>query len=501
MALVGLGGVFVVSETTAQATDDPREVRLQLRGFHEDEATDAPELTGVYAVAGVSLLLVLIAAAVLLRIHRLNVRLRAEIEEREKAEAELRKTSGFLRVELESQERGLEALAHDLAHQKRELQRALSRAESARERAEDASRAKSRFLAMISHELRSPLTSILGHAELLRSGEGRGGETPSREQVDRIRESALQLSTSIDELLVLAGVEGFSNRERARTGDAVDLVRAVVEGHREEAEQAGLSLHLEACEESISVRTDFARLRAALDQLLENAVRFTEEGSVTVNIVRTADELRIAVSDTGTGVPPEQLSLIFEPFVQAEQSHTRRVGGMGVGLTLARAYIRAIGGEVEAESREGGGSVFTLSIPIEESEEEAPERPDLKGLRIMVVDDDPAVRTVLTRSVERSGGVVEPAEDAEAALERLAASDYDVVLSDISMPGKSGISLARDIRIRWPSLVVVLVSGAELDDWESEAAAGSADAFLRKPFEIQTLVSVVRGAVSARATG
>ncbi len=459
-----------------------------LDGFLYDQEDD-PDLSRFYLLLFGVLAFAGLVTLILIRFQLLNNRLRDEMTERFRAEEELREAACFLQEELESQERDLEVLARDLADRKRELQDALEMAEAARERAEEASRTKSRFLAAISHELRAPLTAILGNAELL-SSEAEGRE---RAHAEAVGDAARRLDALIDEILTLAGRRERTTPGRSTSTDLVALAREVVEENRSEAEASGLSLELEA-PETVEVRTDPARVHEALAQLIHNGIRFTESGGVTV---RVGPGPRIEVRDTGPGIPEEHLDRIFEPFTQLADPQTRKVGGAGVGLALARGMIESLGGEIHWREAPDGGSIFTLTIPDRDGARPIPT--DLAGTSILVVDDDRAVRAVMARALRREGAEVVEARDVPEAIQALEAQPFHLLLSDVSMPGRTGISLGEEARNRWPEMAIVLVSGAELDEFETRSARGVSEAFIRKPFAVDVLASTLREALGERS--
>ncbi|WP_439477534.1 sensor histidine kinase [Brevundimonas sp.] len=236
----------------------------------------------------------------------------------------------------------------------------------ARDRAEGANMAKTRFLGVMSHELRTPLNGVLGMAEVLAMGQL---EARQRSQLAVLKQSGESLLTLIERILTVARLEK-GEMVPAPTGvDAVTLIQAVANAHQAAAGRAGLSLIAEA-DNSIQGlwRLDGDYLRQVLDHLLENALRHTHRGTVrlTARVIRS--ELEFQVADTGVGIAPSRLPELFAKFVQADDSHTRAKDGAGVGLTLARGLVEAMGGKVRAMSTPGVGSIFTVHLPAERIE-------------------------------------------------------------------------------------------------------------------------------------
>jgi PAS domain S-box-containing protein len=226
--------------------------------------------------------------------------------------------------------------------------------------------AKSTFLASMSHELRTPLTAIIGYEELLADGITGPVTEPQRQQLGRIKASATHLLGLIDEILTYSRVEAgseFAHMEIVEVcnvlEDAAALVAPLVDDH-------GLALTLELPEGTPRIRTDAQKLRQILVNLLSNATKFTERGSITLSAHRARRQMHFCVCDTGIGIPAQHLQQIFEPFWQVDQRANRRVGGTGLGLTVSRRLAQLIGGDLTVESRVGGGTTFTLQLPVPE---------------------------------------------------------------------------------------------------------------------------------------
>ena len=228
-----------------------------------------------------------------------------------------------------------------------------------------ANEARAHFLASMSHELRTPLTAIIGYEELLADGITGPITEPQRQQLGRIKASASHLLSLIDEILTFARVEAGSERthiEPVRVGDALEEAAGLVAplvGDR------GLTLIVKAAEDATAVRTDRQKLLQILVNLLSNATKFTEEGTITLEAARDGREVRFSVSDTGIGIAPAHVAHIFEPFWQVEQRATRRISGTGLGLTVSRRLAQLLGGDLTVESRVGSGSTFSLRLPLD----------------------------------------------------------------------------------------------------------------------------------------
>jgi signal transduction histidine kinase len=236
-------------------------------------------------------------------------------------------------------------------------------ADAARAEAEAASRAKSDFVNVLSHELRSPVNAIVGHAQLLEMGVHGPVSDRQHEALGRIGRSAHLMGALVDDLLELARIEHGQLTFALRDVPAAEAVEAVAGAVRPQLEAKRLALTVDAGPPGLAVRADPGRLQQILLNLLTNAVKFTERGAVAVRVGEADGAVRVEVRDTGVGIPAGRLAVVFDRFVQVDQSLTRRAGGLGLGLAIARDLARGMGGDVTVESAEGEGSAFTLSLP------------------------------------------------------------------------------------------------------------------------------------------
>ena len=258
----------------------------------------------------------------------------------------------------------------DLAQAKDLALRAALAVDNARlyREAQEANRAKTDLLAVISHDLRTPLNSIMGHAQLLEMGIPDPLTEACLERVERIRTGAGHLLYLIDELLSFARLEAGREEVRPREADAAEVARDVAQVVEPLAQQRGLAFRLEAPDGPVAVRTDPDRLRQVLLNLVGNAIKYTERGEVRLEMAPPADgPLVFRVCDTGVGIRPQHLERIFEPFWQADPEQRARDGGTGLGLSVVRRLVRLLGGEIEVESAVGRGSTFTVRLPLRSS--------------------------------------------------------------------------------------------------------------------------------------
>lgn len=245
-----------------------------------------------------------------------------------------------------------------------ERSRALEAERGARAEAEAASRAKSQFLAIMSHELRTPLTAVIGFADLL-ANEVWGPTTPAQiRQIDRIKAAAWHLVTIIDEMLSFVRTEAGREAVQIDRTDLARIARETITLLEPQALEKQIGLRLDDRTDPLWIESDPGKVRQILVNLIGNAVKFTKEGEVAVELGREeADRVRVVVRDTGPGIPPEHQERIFEPFVQMDQSNTRTQGGTGLGLAVCRRFARLLGGDVQVRSRPGTGSSFVLTLP------------------------------------------------------------------------------------------------------------------------------------------
>ena len=396
-------------------------------------------------------------------------------------------------VEQENVQR-LDLLSRDLEERNVEIQRALVQAE-------EAARAKASFLAHMSHELRTPLNGITGIAQLL---EGSELDADQRSLVQTQLESARWLREIIDAVLDFSKLEAGSMTLEALPFDLPELVRSAARGVEVLAHAKGLELRVTFSEAAPSwVVGDPIRIRQALLNLLSNAIKFTPRGSVEVRVAPAGGALvRIEVEDQGVGIPPERLEAVFEPFVQADVSTTRRYGGTGLGLSLVRQFARLHGGEAGVHSVVGRGSTFwfTARLPVAAAPPVAAVEGaggPLGSLRVLVVDDNRVNQLVAERLLAQRGHQVVVAEDGLAALELLRQDRrFDVVLMDCMMPRMDGLEATR--RIRGMGLdgralpVLALTASLTPEDREACRAAGM-DGVLGKPLRREELFDALAG--------
>ena len=368
---------------------------------------------------------------------------------------------------------------------------------AARDAAEGASRAKSTFLANMSHELRTPLSAIIGYSEMLQEeiADGTGGSEIGRD-VGRIENNARHLLGLINDVLDLSKIESGKMEVYLETFEVEPLLRDVVAGVGGLVGQKGNRLDLRLAPGLGALRSDATKLRQILLNLVGNAAKFTENGTVTLEASRGrggdgAERLRFAVSDTGIGMTPEQVSRLFQRFSQADASTTRRFGGTGLGLSLIKAFADMLGAEVGVESVPGRGSTFTVLIPVEAAPAAAP-RPEAgaagdaapaeAGPRdlVLVIDDDADQRVLLERLLRREGFAVHAAADGCSGLDAARRLRPRAILLDVTMPGLDGWSVLSALKADPALAETPVVMVTSLDQRRLAASLGAAD-FMLKP--------------------
>jgi PAS domain S-box-containing protein len=395
----------------------------------------------------------------------------------------------------------LEAQAKELASKSAEE-------EASRAAADAANRAKSDFLAHLSHEIRTPMTAILGFADVL-AEEARSGPALSAwlDHLLTIRRNGEHLLGLVNDVLDMSKIEAGRMTVERIACSPMGVARDVVAMLGERAGAKGLALRLEAGEDVPAlILTDPLRLRQILTNLVGNAVKFTERGSVTVRICRDDDHLAFEVIDTGIGLTSEQLTRLFLPFEQADATTARRFGGTGLGLAISSKLAELLGGGVEAYSTPGEGSRFVLTIKAPVAAAASPVEAEaggavgaspggsLGGSRILLAEDGPDNQRLISFHLRRAGAAVEIVGDGRAALDRALAADrsgdpYDVVLMDVQMPEMDGLAATRALRqAGYRGAILALTASAMSGDRERCLEAGCDD-YAAKPIDRDALLA------------
>jgi PAS domain S-box-containing protein len=384
----------------------------------------------------------------------------------------------------------------------------LLREEAARAGAERESRTKDEFLAILSHELRSPLQGILGWLTVLREMH----PEPAQQQraLQAIERGVRQQAQLVNDILDVSRiVAGKLQLERERV-DLSALVEECVDQAVPQARERALELESDVAECG-AVLGDRHRLRQSVTNLLTNAIKFTPGGGhILVRCRREGDDVVIAVRDTGQGIAPEFLPRIFDRFAQAEDGPRPAAGGLGLGLSIVRQIVEVHGGTVHAESEGlGRGATFVLRIPLAPADAEnaaescaagsVPAGAGLDGVSVLVVDDDHDTRVSLALLLTTRGAAVRHARSVSEALDAYAQQPPDVLISDISMPEQDGYALISVLRrVDGQRPIAVALTGFAGDADRSRSAEAGFDAHISKPVDLDALVATIRRLVGTR---
>ena len=382
--------------------------------------------------------------------------------------------------------------------------RLLKREKSAREAAEESNRLKDEFLATVSHEVRTPLTAILGWARLLESGGL--GEQASRQAIETIWRNAKSQAQIIDDILDVSRIITGHLSLDLHPLEVVPVIEAAIAVIRPTAEAKNITIATQLDQRPLVVSGDANRLQQVVWNLLSNAVKFTDAGGRVVLSVRQVDSgVEIRVTDTGQGIKRDFLQFVFDRFRQADSTTTRQHGGLGLGLAIARHLVEIHGGSIKAESDgEGKGASFSVRLPLVDStvkvtDEEARNGEGLtvetlEGLQVLVVDDDADTLRLLTMALTRQHAKVTSVASAGEALKAVKANKPDVLISDIAMPDEDGYGLIRKIRAldnELQSIPAVAITAYAKEEDRNRALSSGFQAYLAKPVELKELVSVV----------
>jgi CheY-like chemotaxis protein len=378
------------------------------------------------------------------------------------------------------------------------------RAEASVRVAQEANRAKDEFLMTLSHELRTPMTSILGWARLLPTIATTDATFP--EAIAAIGRSAQLQARLIDDVLDLSRIASGKLRLNVDSVNVLEVLLGAIEGMRHSADAKQIAITTSLTPDLGVVTVDATRLQQIVWNLLSNAVKFTPKGGrIELGARRTSSQLQISVTDSGEGIDPQFLPHVFEAFRQAESPSTRVHGGLGLGLSIVRYLVEAHGGSVSVESEgRGRGARFTVTLPIRAvqiaSQEERVRATEslhpafltsLAGRRILVVDDDRDGRELIAAALRRAGADVEAVESGDDALRFVADHAVDMVITDIAMPEMDGFALQRRLREihaldRIPIVALTAFPPTVMSVDEKEFAT-----YLRKPIDPFELTSKV----------
>lgn len=385
-----------------------------------------------------------------------------------------------------------------------ELRNAKDEAVEMRRQAELASASKTRFLANMSHEIRTPLSAIVGFGELLQNQIDKNSE--AHMFAERILRNSVQLRRLIDELLDLSKIEAEKIEIENVPVNIDSLIEDVFSTLELKAQEKGIVLDVKWASEKLgTIVTDPIRFSQILNNVIGNAVKFTESGRVGVEFKTVGDKLRVRVEDSGIGLEPEQQKRIFEPFMQADASVTRRFGGTGLGLSLSKRLANYLGGDLTLErSAPGKGSVFVIEIRINEPlSAKTPVHVEinpvgsLTGKKVLIVDDSPDNRLLVGLILRDTDAQVSEAANGQEALAKIGSETFDIILMDIQMPGMDGYQTFQKIREREVPTPVVALTAHAFKEERTRCLNAGFDEYITKPIDKNNLLRTIRKMTTA----
>ncbi|MFW5734526.1 MAG: ATP-binding protein [Oceanidesulfovibrio sp.] len=383
----------------------------------------------------------------------------------------------------------------------------------AKAKAESASQAKTEFLANMSHEIRTPMTGIQGMLKLLENTEL---DSTQLEYVEMAQTSSNSLQELINDILDLSRIEANRLEIVPQPFNIRELVDKLMGIFRPLADQKGLKLDY-TIENSLPEWCvgDQLRVRQVLFNLVGNAVKYTDEGSVTMN-VRTMHTTKgrgrmvmFHIADTGTGIPPDKLESIFQPFTQSDSSYARQMAGTGLGLTIVKKLVELMGGHVSIQSKQNEWSRVTLTLPFRDavapddsiSGKDAAPKPKPQAYKVLLAEDNPINQKAVKMFLEQYGHAVTVANNGQEALARLSEEPFDAVLMDVQMPGVDGMEATRRIRAGEAGdadIPIVALTAYAMDEDKTKILSAGMNEYMTKPIDYDALNEMLRRLVNGR---
>jgi len=373
----------------------------------------------------------------------------------------------------------------------------------AQQLAEQANKSKSQFLAMMSHELRTPLNAVLGLIDVLRDD----SNTHQLDLLEQMENSAELLLVIINDVLDLSRIESGHFKLQCHEVNLNHKLNNALEYHRQVAEDKGINFYVDV---SLCTTTEYwvdsVRLTQILFNVVGNAVKFTENGMVTVSLKDKGGYLFIEVNDTGIGIASGRINQLFNPFIQADSSHTRNYGGTGLGLTITKHLVELMHGKITVESSLNVGTTFRIKIPLTVKSDQQPTLKEMnprreqnrsKARNILVVEDTKTNQMVIQLMLSRLGYNVALADNGEQAVSLVKNNEqYDLVFMDISMPVMDGIEATQRIRANNVNVPIIALTAHTMDDDKEKCLNAGMNDFVLKPMRINEISQVIEKYVS-----
>ncbi len=397
----------------------------------------------------------------------------------------------------------LQSQVHELAQARRAMLNILEDLEEAKQGALEATKAKSTFLANMSHELRTPMNAILGYSEMLMEDAEDQGQEDFIPDLQKIHTAGKHLLGLINEILDLSKIEAGKMDLYLESFDVAGMINDVASTLKPLVDKNANTLQVHLAPDLGAMHADLTKVRQSLFNLLSNASKFTEKGTITLDAEPVFKDgarwIAFRVADTGIGMTPEQLDKLFQPFVQADASTSRKYGGTGLGMTITQLFVKMMGGEMSVASEPGAGTTFTVLLPTEVkapppaevSQPEAAEPTFLPGVNtVLVIEDDPGARDLLTRFLTKEGYRVETAAGGEAGLRLARELHPDIITLDVMMPDMDGWAVLSDLKADPELADIPVVMLTIVDNKNLGYALGAAD-YLTKPIQRDRLLAIL----------
>lgn len=399
----------------------------------------------------------------------------------------------------------LQLLNEELSQNNEQIRKINHALHTAKEQAEESDRLKTAFLNNISHEIRTPLNGILGFADLLQ--DPKLSEKEFDQYTGMLQKSSKRMLNTISDLVEIATLESGQHQLVKGNLDVHALLSSLAEIYASSAAERGIAFELEPFpvkKKALWMQTDIDKLESILNKLLDNAIKFTFKGSISLGYELDEKNIRFVVKDTGIGIPEDKQTLIFKRFIQADTSHTRAYEGSGLGLAIARAYCDLLFASIELYSKPSKGSTFTLSMPFHEIKVSSVEKhissatfkahhanaPSPENTRhIMIVEDDEASFIMLKIILTREHYHISWAKSGDEAVEMYKNNpDISLVLMDLKLPGIDGYEATRLLRSQNPDLPILAQSAFALSGEAQKAQEAGCNEFIPKPVKKETLL-------------